>query len=219
MWTLSDITAVVTCFESKHWLHRCLESIRREGPISIILVDDGSQECSCADLAQRYDSITHIKRANGGHPAALNTGIAQVQTALTAFLDDDDEWIPGKAHRQITLLNTTECDVVTGRVRNVTIRNGVTVHQFESPPARILGSSTFRTDALRAVGAFDEHVPMHSVVDWWSRAQAAGISRCADDEVALIRRIHGENLGIRNRAAGNRDLLQHLRSHLQRRNI
>jgi len=217
MWKVTDVTAIVTCFESSISLQRALDSIRDQGPVHIILVDDGSRDCACDRIAPKYQNLTHVKRVNGGHAAALNTGLSRVNTPLATFLDDDDEWLPDKTLRQIELLNSSKCDVVTGGVRNVWLQNGVAVAQAASSPARILGASTFVTGALKAVGPFNEERPLHCVIDWWSRAEFFGILRCEDKEVALLRRIHGGNSGIRNREAGRQDLLQHLRTHLARR--
>ncbi len=211
---LSSLTAVVTCHESGSLLKRALDSIASQGPIRIVLVDDGSRRCSCQELASEYENLLHVERPNGGHPAALNTGLLHVETDLVAFLDDDDEWLPDKAVRQVRLLSQSDADAVVGGVVNV--REGVDgeVERRYFPTARMLGAVTLRTAAARRVGEFIEQTKHHSIVDWWLRADSEGFTVVDDDQPALLRRIHGKNDGIVNREQARRDLLHHLRSHV-----
>lgn len=215
-WTVSDVTAVVTCFESGDLLQRALDSICSQGPINIVLIDDGSRDCSCLDLAPNYERLMHLTKENGGHPSALNFGISRVETGLIAFLDDDDEWLPGKSDRQVNLLNVSNAEVVIGAVNNVWEHNGDVQREIRFPSTRMLGSSMFTTRSLRRVGDFAQEARHHSIIDWWSKAEAAGLDLIHDDEPALMRRIDGRNSGIVHRDAARHDLLHHLHNHLTR---
>lgn len=215
--TLRDMTAVVTCHDSGPLLERALDSIRRQGPVRIVLVDDGSDQCSCHDLAPHYSDLLHVQRPNGGQPAALNTGVENVVTEVVAFLDDDDEWVDGKAERQLQLLSSTHADVVVGGVFNVLVEDQVEVERAWFPVTRVLGAITARTDAVRRVGGFSEATRHHSIVEWWLRATDLGLAIADDDDPALIRRIHGGNSGIVHRDQARRDLLKHLHDHAVRR--
>ena len=216
-WNVGDITAVITCHDSGPLLGRALESVASQGPISIVLVDDGSTCCSCFELAPRYERLVHIVKVNGGHPTALNCGLDHVRTDVVAFLDDDDEWLPGKADRQLGLLWSAQADAVVGGVWNVRERPGATEECAYFSPARVLGSSMFTMNGVHRVGRFSQETRHHSIVDWWSRAVEVGLDVIHDDEPALMRRIHGQNSGVIHREAARHDLLHHLRSHLARR--
>lgn len=215
--TVSDVTVVVTCHDAGPLLKRALDSIRAQGPIRIVLVDDGSTSCACRNIASEYEHLRRVDRVNGGHPAALNTGVAQVRTNLVAFLDDDDEWLPGKVQRQLDLLAHSGADIVVGGVRNVAEQNGVVLADARFPATRMLGAVTALTRSVRRVGPFDESTRHHCIVDWWSRADRAGLVRVSDDEPVLLRRIHGGNSGIIHREAARRDLLHHLRGRVANR--
>lgn len=215
MLDLSEVTAVVTCFNAGPELHAAVDSIVAEGPLGIILVDDGSSQCACSEMSVRR--LAHLHRANGGHGAALNSGVAAVDTPFIAFLDADDLWMAGKARRQLSLLQVSGADCVAGGVINLDTRGGRVRESDVIPHARVLGSTTFRVDALRRVGPFDEGPGLHGIIDWWSRALSAGITVVEDPEPALRRRIHGLNSSLVDADGSRSDLLRHLRGHIVRR--
>ena len=215
-WNVSDISAVITCHDSGPFLERALESVASQGPVSIVLVDDGSSDCLCFELAPRYERLMHVIKDNGGHPSALNCGLDHVHTDLVTFLDDDDEWLPGKIEHQLELLNSTQADVVIGGVWNVRQCPNATEEREFFPSARVLGSSMFTMTGVHRVGRFAEETRHHSIIDWWSRADEVGLEAIYDHEPALLRRIHGRNSGIVHRDVARHDLLHHLRNHLAR---
>jgi glycosyltransferase involved in cell wall biosynthesis len=216
-WGAADVTAVVTCFESGEFLKKALDSIKSQGPIRIVLVDDGSTSCSCRDISGNYEHLLRIDRVNGGQAAAINSGVAEVRTELIAFLDDDDEWLPGKVQRQVDLMVRTGADVVVGGVRSVIQHDDVIKSDSLFPATRLLGAVTAQTQLVRKVGPFPESIRHHAIVEWWSRADREAQVLVNDDEPVLLRRIHGRNSGVIHRDAARRDLLHVLRNHAARR--
>lgn len=86
-------------------------------PVEVIVVDDASQP-SVADLPiMAHPRITLIRNeATQGPTRARNQGLEAATGAFVAFLDDDDEWLPGKLRRCIDVLGTVAgVDVVTHR--------------------------------------------------------------------------------------------------------
>jgi glycosyltransferase involved in cell wall biosynthesis len=195
---------------------RALASIRDQGEIPIVLVDDGSRLCACHSLEPDYPGLVRVARPHSGQGAALNAGILLVRTPFVTFLDSDDEWLPGKVKRQEELLRSENLDAVVGGVWNVTEVDGVVTDRRYFSSARLLGAITARTDSLRRVGWFPEDSRLHAIIDWWSRAEAAGLRIGTDPEPALMRRIHGRNGGIIHRSQARSDLLARIRSHRER---
>lgn len=213
----SNLTAVVVCHDAGPYLNQALTSIQSQGSPSIVLVDDGSMNCTCDAVAPEFDNLKHVKRPNGGLAAALNTGLRYVETDFVSFLDDDDEWLPGRVERHDRLLARSHVDAVIGGVINVQEVNGLEVGRQYFPAARVLGAMTARIDAVRKIGVFAEHTRHHSIINWWMRAMNTGFTHMDDPEPALMRRIHENNSGIVHRDQARRDLLHHLRANVVRR--
>ena len=79
-----------------------------ERDVEILIVDDGSTDDTPAviERIERADGRARAVRLGGGSGAATarNAGIAASSGEFLAFLDDDDEWQPGKLEEQIRYL-------------------------------------------------------------------------------------------------------------------
>jgi GT2 family glycosyltransferase len=73
-----------------------------------------------------------------------------------------------------------------------------------------------RRPAFDRVGLFDETLRVGEFIEWWARAQDAGLRVVTVPEVVLRRRIHATNTGIV-RADSRVDYTRALRAALQRR--
>jgi glycosyltransferase involved in cell wall biosynthesis len=65
------------------------------------VIDDGSSDGTRQVLAAYGDRIRVIEQDNRGVSAARNRGMADARGEWLAFLDSDDEWLPGKLERQM----------------------------------------------------------------------------------------------------------------------
>jgi glycosyltransferase involved in cell wall biosynthesis len=70
----------------------------------IIVIDDGSTDDTEGVLRPFADRIRYVKTGNAGAGNARNRGIREARNDLIAFLDSDDEWMPGKLDLQRGLL-------------------------------------------------------------------------------------------------------------------
>ncbi len=79
--------------------------------LEVVVVDDGSTDNTSEIVQSIKDS--RIKWISGDHtglPAAVrNRGMKESKGEWIAFLDSDDEWLPDKIDKQITLAKKTSC--------------------------------------------------------------------------------------------------------------
>lgn len=82
--------------------------------LEVIVVDDGSTDCTSEKLSEIFDRrLRVIRKANGGLAAARNTGIRAASGVYVGFLDGDDLWAPIKAENQLALLERSPDLVLT----------------------------------------------------------------------------------------------------------
>ena len=99
--------AVSICINNYNYgkyVGRAIESAlgqRHVPALEVIVVDDGSTDGSEDVIAAYASDTTIIRRDNGGHAAALNTGFAASSGDLVIFLDADDELDPACAARAL----------------------------------------------------------------------------------------------------------------------
>jgi glycosyltransferase involved in cell wall biosynthesis len=84
-----------------------LRSVTSQGfrDLEIIVVDDGSRDSGPAIVRAFPDPrIRLIHQENAGPGAARNRGIAEARGRYLAFMDADDEWMPGFLDRALNIL-------------------------------------------------------------------------------------------------------------------
>lgn len=69
-----------------------------------MVIDDDSTDDTAAVIG-RFHHVRYLKKKHGGAGAARNFGIAESRNPLVAFLDSDDEWLPGKLALQRRLMD------------------------------------------------------------------------------------------------------------------
>lgn len=171
------LTVVIPVYNTAPWLRRCLDSVLvedlKEG-LEIIAVDDGSTDASPAILrayqARFPGLLTVLRRENGGHGAALMTGLQAASGRYFRVLDSDD-WLdtPGFISYVNQLRGCTEDLIVTPYSQEYTAEGRELRHDYAFlQPGRsyrfddvawlegldyfCLASASFRTDLLRACG-------------------------------------------------------------------
>lgn len=215
---MPDYDVVMAVRNGGSMLFEALASIQRQSlrPRRVILVDDGSTDGSAAAARAMDPDVMVIAQSHSGLGGALDAGIAVSKSSFVAFLDHDDLWLPSKAAKQMALMLGDDApDVVSGGVLNRWVRGEQVLREEPMGSARVLGASTFRASFLRAVGAFSQGDGHHEIVSWWSRAMRLGPRVVLDEDLALVRRIHGANstMGVKDEA--DRDLFRRLREHIR----
>ena len=152
----------------------------------ILVVDNASQDHTRKVVEEfKRIPIQYIRHeSNRGGAVARNTGITHSQSEYIAFLDDDDEWLPGKLEAQINVFEHSSPQVgavYTGH-RNVNRETGETTGIWK-PLKRgkiyeelmkknwvsTTSSVVLRRECLEKVGTFDERLPSFQDYDLWIR--------------------------------------------------
>ncbi len=104
--TALSISTVIPTYNRAALIPRAVESALGEARPGdeIIVVDDGSTDDTESAVAPYEGRIRYVKIPNGGAGGARNRGVREARGDLVAFLDSDDEWMPGKLELQRTLL-------------------------------------------------------------------------------------------------------------------
>jgi glycosyltransferase involved in cell wall biosynthesis len=180
------VTTVIPAYNSARVIGRAIDSALRQStpPFEIIVVDDGSTDGTGAVAAAYGPPVRVLQQANAGAAAARNAGVAQARGDLIAFLDADDEWLPGKleaqvahmeAHPQTALVGTaTRMVDREGKLVLITMERGVLAQRVpELMMYRNMiqtSSAVVRTSAVRQLdGPF--HTGLAPIEDWhlWIR--------------------------------------------------
>ena len=195
------VSAAIPVRDGKRFLAAAIEStLAQTVPcFEVIVVDNGSSDGSHA-VAERYaaDGVRVLNEPERGTARARNTALAAYRGDHLGFLDADDLWEPHKNEIQLNALTASADapDLVFGHV--VQFRDGT---GEQAPPQRgLLATSLASRAAWDRIGPWPPEVGNTAEgLDWLLRARRAGLRELMLDDVVLRRRIHGENVGFRER--------------------
>jgi glycosyltransferase involved in cell wall biosynthesis len=181
------ISAIIPTYNRAHVILRSLKSVLAQTTLAseVVVVDDGSTDNTREILAPYLDRITYIRQENAGVSAARNRGAREAGGEWLAFLDSDDEWLPGKIERQLQELKANPHAILVyggARIRQpdgsesegrgtpvselgTALRNGTAI-----PPS----VAVVRRDVFLRVGGFDESLSFGEDWDLWLRLKEHG---------------------------------------------
>jgi len=92
-------SVVIPLYNKREFIGRALDSVLAQTfrDLEILVVDDGSTDGS-GDLVQEkygFPPVRLVRQKNQGISGARNTGIRRSRSPYLAFLDSDDEYLPG----------------------------------------------------------------------------------------------------------------------------
>lgn len=159
-----------------------------------LVVDDGSDDGTAEEVRKRAaaDSrVRYIPRTGGkaGANVCRNQGVAESRSDLIVFLDSDDLLAPESLERRAGVMSRNQdLDFVVFQTGVFRDRPGDLGRQLD---AEMLGDDllrflffecpwqttapTWRKEALRRIGGFDESLPSWQDIDLHVRAIAAGL--------------------------------------------
>jgi glycosyltransferase involved in cell wall biosynthesis len=219
------VSVMIGVYNGAPYIGEAIESVLAQdyAPLELIVCDDGSTDGS-AEVAQSYDGVLVVRQRNAGNGAARNRAVEEATGELYAFLDADDRFVLGKVSLQKAALDADpELDLVFGHVREFLSPelDEETSASLRPPAAEPMPWTApnlmlIRRDSFHRVGPFATDVRVGVTVDWFARAQEAGLKHRILPEVVLERRLHTQNNGLRERESRGQ-YLEVIRRAMERR--
>ena len=195
------VSIVMPAYNAARFIAEAIESVFDQTHTNweLIVVDDGSTD-GTTNAAQPYlKKIRYVRQDNAGSGAARNHGVSLGAGEYLAFLDADDRFRPGKVQTQLSaLIAEPELDLTFGRVTEFVASDGAptTGPQLRRPAvdreARLPGTMLVRSAAFYRVGPWSEDTRVEAL-DWFARADDAGLRATTIPVTVLDRRLHEHN--------------------------
>ena len=220
---MSKVDIIVTVYNGENFIVQCFNSILNQNSddLNIILVNDGSLDDSLS-LINNFDfgilNTQILNQQNEGVASALNRALELVRSDFVAFIDPDDIWEVGKIQKQVEYLKShEEIDATFTLIQEFTDTSAIRA-KARTKPMPGLCKTTFlgRKTAVEQVGKFDVSLPTGDFIDWMLRFNMAGFNYHIIPEVLAYRRVHNENLSLKN---DKEDYLKLIHHHLKRRRL
>ena len=196
---MTQFTIAIAARNAAVTIERAVASACRETSCPLVLVDDHCTDDTVARARVVAGDRLRVVEAPGpgGVPVARQTGLDAVETEFAAWLDADDEWVPGRAGRLLAPLRAG-ADVATEAIDLHDGVSGTFLRRLEVPafirrettPARLFERNhlpgdtqvAFRTEVFRAAGGYDAAVYGVESFDLLLRAVAIGARfHCGND--------------------------------------
>lgn len=179
------ISVVIPAFNRQDTISYCLESVlvQTYKDLEVIVVDDCSTDSTVSIVSSHPDPrvrcVTLEKHA--GAQGARNRGILEAKSEWIAFQDSDDEWLPYKLEKQVSVLANGAYDpwsFLYGNAYRFDEARGIKSiglcpvvegeNQYSTllqAPAPIYPTMIASKKALEKIGYLDEQVPSYQEWD------------------------------------------------------
>lgn len=197
---MKPVTVIIPNYNGMKYLPQCIEALRRQTTefFDILVVENASEDGS-AEWLRAHDVSFLPQKKNLGFAGGVNAGIRAVETPYVILLNNDTEVLPGfvdallsaiERHPRIfsvsaKMLRTQERDRIDDAGDGISLPGwayqrgtGEKEERFAKECdvfAACGGAAIYRTDALKALGLFDEaHFAYLEDVDLGWRARLCG---------------------------------------------
>jgi glycosyltransferase involved in cell wall biosynthesis len=181
---MPQFSIIIPVFNRAHCISRALASVREQGvgDFELIIGDDASTDDTWEVVRREFPSARLARlQTNSGAAAARNAALRIATGEYLAFLDSDDEWLPGKLAAQLDYLEKHPDVVVCatshfyelrdGRRREVIVENPPdwSVRLQSGQPFHGASTPLVRSSVLESVGLQDESLRVLEDWDWMLR--------------------------------------------------
>jgi glycosyltransferase involved in cell wall biosynthesis len=196
------VSAIIPAYNAEAYVEQAVRSAlnQRDVAVEVIVVDDSSTDGTWERLGSFGSDIVMVRQPNGGPAKARNRGARLARGEWLAFLDADDEWLPGKLATQLRAAGTDSGLVYTDRynvgdVARVNERQSDGVRLWEGDIFRPLLALNFittssvimRKDWFERLGGFEEQLVGTEDWDLWLRYAAENPVRLCREPLTRYR--------------------------------
>ncbi|HEY5296292.1 MAG TPA: glycosyltransferase family A protein [Verrucomicrobiae bacterium] len=202
----NEVSVVIPAFNAERYLAAAVESVLAQTflPLEILVVDDGSTDATPKSAEPFGGKIIYLRRPHSGISATRNCGIKAARGNWLAFLDADDLWTREKLESQLAVAEKNRAlEIIFGGIQQFVSPELNRAGQMklsaplETSMAPHVGTMLVRTTVFERVGLFDETLNVAEFIEWFARAQDAGVSLTTLPEIVLKRRRHLTNTTLR----------------------
>lgn len=202
----SQISVVIPVYNGMKYLRQAVDSVLSQTvPVwEILLIDDGSTDTS-GQISLEYDKtvVKYHYFPHGGIGAARNRGIEMAEGMFIAFLDADDYWDKQKLALQLQEIKKPGSAnmIFSMNAQFYSPETGEDFRQRYQCPSQPVkgvhpGTLMMKREEFLKVGLFSTEYKTGEFIEWYQRAQEAGMTSAFLPEVLMYRRIHPLNHGI-----------------------
>ena len=111
------VSVIIPCYNVENYIEECVKSCYKQSysNLEVICIDNNSTDGTWSQLLELksiYPSLIIDKEIKPGAPSARNKGLSTAKGVWIQFLDADDLLLPNKIEHQVTLVETTKCDLI-----------------------------------------------------------------------------------------------------------
>ena len=164
------VSIVIPTWNRAAILRRALASVRSQmwSHWEALVVDDGSDDDTrevVEAMAAADPRVRLVARTHQGVCAARNAGLAEARGGFIAFLDSDNEWMPGFLDTMVRAMTARGLDAAYGSLM-VSTRQGPRYRSQQVTPELLqvanhvdLNVLVARSDLMQRIGGFDTTLP------------------------------------------------------------
>lgn len=213
------VSVIIPTYGTPLFLKKAISSVSAQSlsDWELIVVDDNNpdsdarketEQLMCSYNDHRIKYLQHPYNKNGA--AARNTGLAEAKGKYIAFLDSDDEYLPQRLEKCLSVMESAPSNVA-GVYTGCEFRRGGEVYHIEKTiePGNFLtqtlactfrfqtGSNIFvRKSVVDELGGFDESFIRHQDYEFLARLFEKKYELAAIQEVLVVK--NNENVNLPN---------------------
>ena len=190
---MATVSVIMPCHNGASFLRQAVDSVLAQtyGDWELLIIDDASTDDSAA-IAEEYCSkesrikLLHTEHSTGKPATTRNVGIEAAAGRFIAFLDCDDQWLPGKLEHQLPLFKQENCAAVfsfykkmdaAGNVRSAVVTSPASVDFDQFLDGNCIGNLTGIYDTAKVGKVFQKEIHHEDYLMWLQVLQKGFIAR------------------------------------------